>query len=81
MTELLESRSALLDRLAIARSSLPPGHQALSLQCSGAAPGEPRPWERIWDGGIGLPAGGLGDGADGEGDDGSDGEWDGEDGE
>ncbi|KAG9006263.1 hypothetical protein FRB94_000888, partial [Tulasnella sp. JGI-2019a] len=37
------------------------------------------PWGRIWDDGIGLPAGGLGDGADGEGDSGGEGEWDGDD--
>ncbi|KAG9014078.1 hypothetical protein FRB94_000276 [Tulasnella sp. JGI-2019a] len=79
MAELLDTRSSLLDRLAMARAALPPHHPALAL--TGHGDTEPRPWERIWDGGIGLPAGGLGDGADGEGDDGSEGEWDGDDGE
>lgn len=78
MTELLDSRAALLDRLAAARAALPPHHPALAP--TGHSEAESRPWERVWDGGIGLPLGGLGDGADGEGDDGSE-EWDGEDGD
>lgn len=76
MTELLDTRSTLLDRLAVARGALPPGHLVLS-----AHQAVEKPWDRVWNGGIGLPVGGLGDGADGEGDDGSDGDWDGEDGE
>ncbi|KAG8863168.1 hypothetical protein FRB96_009350 [Tulasnella sp. 330] len=77
MMELLDSRASLLDRLAAARAALPPHDPAFPP--TGHSEAEPRPWERIWDGGIGLPAGGLGDGADGEGEDGSEGEWDGED--
>ncbi|KAG8905797.1 hypothetical protein FRB99_008222 [Tulasnella sp. 403] len=51
MTELLNQRSSLLERLQVARGSLPPGHPAL------IGPAD-RPWERVWNGGIGLPLNG-----------------------
>lgn len=62
---LLADRSSLLVRLHRARSSLPPGHPALT-----SLSADP-PWEREWKGGEGK----LGD----EDPDGSDGEDDGDD--
>lgn len=66
MTELLDHRSALLERLQRARAAIPPGHPSLM-----AAPAE-RPWERIWNGGIGLPLNGETLDQDGDDDEGSD---------
>ncbi|KIO26775.1 hypothetical protein M407DRAFT_15008 [Tulasnella calospora MUT 4182] len=50
--ELMAQRSAYLERLRAAKAALPSGHPALS----GASQGE-QPWEKIWNGGIGLPLG------------------------
>ena len=63
--DLISDRSSLLARLHRARSSLPPGHPALSPLVA-----DP-PWEREWKGGNGR----MGD-EDPEGDGDSDGEGD-----
>jgi len=64
MTELLDTRSDLLERLQRARAAIPPGHPALM-----TGP-EQRPWERIWNGGVGLPLNGETLDQDGDDDDG-----------
>lgn len=64
MTELLDQRSDLLERLQRARNSIPPGHPALI-----HGPID-RPWERTWNGGVGLPL--NGETLDQDGDDDSD---------
>ncbi|KDQ06383.1 hypothetical protein BOTBODRAFT_49395 [Botryobasidium botryosum FD-172 SS1] len=46
----LAHREALLERLQRARESLPPNHPAIL-----ALAQHPRPWDRRWDGGTGLP--------------------------
>ena len=88
MSELINSRASLLQRLSDAQNALPPGHPLLppynhqiqlqqrqQSRRSGLAShpiiphaNQPtaaqsllpnvRPWERIWDGGIGLPLNG-----------------------
>jgi len=69
MTDLLDKRQELLERLQAARSVLPPGHPALIPSSA------ERPWERIWNGGIGLPLNGESYDPEGDEDDaGSEGE-------
>jgi hypothetical protein len=50
---LLSQRSALIERLHQAKMLLPPNHPALYPPHASPTP----PWERLWDGGCGLPAG------------------------
>ncbi|KAG9050185.1 hypothetical protein FS837_007083 [Tulasnella sp. UAMH 9824] len=58
--DLMAQRSSYLERLRAAKAALPPGHPALL----GTSQGE-QPWEKIWNGGVGLPLGGEMD-ADGD---------------
>lgn len=53
INELLAQRSSYLERLQAAKAALPPGHPALLSVSQGE-----HPWEKIWNGGIGLPLGG-----------------------
>ncbi|KAG8887040.1 hypothetical protein FRC00_000528, partial [Tulasnella sp. 408] len=59
--DLMAQRSSYLERLRAAKAALPPGHPALL----GTSQGE-QPWEKIWNGGIGLPLGGDPMDADGD---------------
>lgn len=52
MEDLELQRSSLMERLHAARSRFPPGHPAVRTA------GE-MPWERIWNGGVGLPLNGA----------------------
>ncbi|KAG8967485.1 hypothetical protein FRB90_010877, partial [Tulasnella sp. 427] len=63
MHELLAQRSSYLERLQAARAALPPGHPALL-----SSP-QPEPWDKIWNGGVGLPLGGEPMDQDGDDDD------------
>ncbi|KAG8951271.1 hypothetical protein FRC04_006510 [Tulasnella sp. 424] len=53
INELLDQRASYLERLQAAKGVLPPGHPALLSVSQGE-----QPWEKVWNGGIGLPLGG-----------------------